>query len=140
MRATRRNMPPFFQPKIHKTIKNRQYNFSISAVTLIMSYLSDRRQCVWIGDQATEILSFSSGVVQGPLLFSLFINDITNAIESSHYHMYADDVQLYISCHSSEYAACVRRLNLDLDRIQKWPQRNSLSINASKSQAMVVNP
>jgi hypothetical protein len=60
------------------------------------------------------------GSVLGPLLFSLFINVITNSIESSHYHMNADDVQLYISCHPSEYAACVRRLNLDLDWKQVW--------------------
>jgi hypothetical protein len=81
------------------------------------------------------------GSVLGPLLFSMFINEFTNAIESSHYHhMYADDVQLYISCHPFEYAACVRKLNLDSDRIQGWSRKNGLYISASKSQAMVVNP
>jgi hypothetical protein len=106
---------------------SRHNNFSTSAVTLIMSYLNGRREFVWIGDQASKILPLTSDVIQGsvlgPLLFSMFINDITNAIESSHYpHMYADDVQLYISCHPFEFAACVRSLNLDSYRIQGWSQ------------------
>jgi hypothetical protein len=69
---------------------SRQYNFYTSAVTPIMSYLSGGRQCVYIGDQASEISTVTSGVLQvsvlGPLLLSLLINDITNVIESSHYH------------------------------------------------------
>jgi hypothetical protein len=32
------------------------------------------------------------------------------------------------------------RLNLDLDYMLQWPLRNVFSTNATKSQAMVVNP
>jgi hypothetical protein len=121
-----------------------QYKFSTSAVELIRSYLCGRMQWVWIGSQASAILPVASGVVQGsvlgPLLFSLFINDITSTIVSCRYHLYADDVQLYISCRPSDYVNCISRLNLDLDQILQWSLRNGLSINATKSQAMVVNP
>jgi hypothetical protein len=50
-----------------------------------------------------------------------------------------DDVQLYISCHPSDYVDCISRLNFDLDHILQWSLRNGFSINAFKSQAMVVN-
>jgi hypothetical protein len=77
-------------------------------------------QWVWIESQASEILPVASGVVQvssvlDPLLFSLFINDITSVIVSCRYHLYADDVQLYINCRPSDYVDCISRLNLDLD-------------------------
>jgi hypothetical protein len=108
-----------------------QYKFSTCAVELIRSFLCGRMQWVWIGNQASEILPVTSGVVQGsvlgPLLFSLFINDITSVIVSYRYHLYADEVQLYISCRPSDYVDCISRLNLDLDHILQWSSRNSLS-------------
>jgi hypothetical protein len=77
-----------------------QYQFSTSAANLIRSYVSDRTQCVWINRHSSEMLSLITGVVQGsvlgPLLFSLFIDDITLEIKTCCYHLYANDVQLYL--------------------------------------------
>jgi Reverse transcriptase (RNA-dependent DNA polymerase) len=78
--------------------------------------------------------------VLGPLLFSLFINDITMEIKDCQYHLYADDVQLYISCPQSKYTDCISSANLDLNRIHEWSLRNKLLVNPRKSQAMLVNP
>jgi hypothetical protein len=41
---------------------SRQFGFTISAVSLIMSYLSERSQCVQT-DGALSVLSITSGVV-----------------------------------------------------------------------------
>lgn len=54
-------------------------------------------------------LSITSGVPQGsilgPLLFSLFINDLSSVINCS-YHMFADDVQIYVSCKTNDVTNC----------------------------------
>jgi hypothetical protein len=55
------------------------------------------------------------------------------------YHMYADDVQIYISCQPSEIMLCTDNLNADLSRIHQWSLANGISLNTSKSQAMVIN-
>jgi Reverse transcriptase (RNA-dependent DNA polymerase) len=121
-----------------------QFNFTTSAVNLIRSYLSDRVQLVNVNGAASSFLPLSSGVVQGsvlgPLLFSLFINDITSFITNCKYHLYADDVQLYISCKPNDIASCVSLMNEDLHKIHRWSVSNGISINPTKSQAMIINP
>jgi hypothetical protein len=72
-----------------------------------------------------------------------FLNDIVNQISFCSYHLYlyADDVQLYISCHpTDDFPDCIAHLNEDLSRIQLCTVANQLSINSSKSQATLVNP
>jgi hypothetical protein len=80
------------------------------------------------------------GSVFGPLLFTLFINDIVNQISFCSYHLLPNDVQLYMSCRPADFPNCIARLNKDLSRIHLWTIANQISINSSKSQALVVNP
>jgi Reverse transcriptase (RNA-dependent DNA polymerase) len=121
-----------------------QFGFATSAVRLIMSYLSDRSQCVWADGSASNVLSVTSGVVQGsvlgPLLFSMFINDIVAQITSCRVHLYADDVQLYISCEPHRIEHCIHQMNMDLESIHCWSVQNCLAINPEKSQALLINP
>lgn len=56
------------------------FSFSPNALKWIDSYLSDRSQIVWVDNHQSTALSSSTGVSQGstlgPLLFSLYANDI----------------------------------------------------------------
>jgi hypothetical protein len=97
-------------------------------------YLSDRKICVVINGQTSNWLPTDAGVPQGsilgPLLFLIFINDITADIESD-IHLFADDTSLMdiIDNHLLSYS----KLNRDLKRLSNWSNRWLVTFNASKT-------
>jgi hypothetical protein len=94
----------------HQLLCANQYGFTITDVAFIRSYLSQRMQCVWVNEISSECAPVGPGVVQGsvlgPLLFFFFINDIVNQISFCSYHLYANDVQLYISSRPVDFSKC----------------------------------
>ena len=53
-------------------------------------------------------------------------------------HMYADDVQLYISCTVDDAPNCIRLINRDLHKIYLWASANGLSLNPKKSAVLII--
>lgn len=115
--------------------------FSTTANKLIFSYITDRTQYVFLNGQSSSTLSLVSGVPQGsilgPLLFSIFINDLPSVLNCS-LHMFADDVQLYLSCKPGDVTSCVANLNHELDKVSSWVSVNKLCLNIRKTQAIVI--
>ena len=71
----------------------------------------------------------------GPLLFILFINDISQAVKHSTVSLYADDTCLYYAAdNSTDLSTC---MNEDLNRISKWLSCNELLLNTDKCEFMV---
>jgi Reverse transcriptase (RNA-dependent DNA polymerase) len=122
-------------------LKN-QFYFSESAIMFIKSYLTGRSQCVFANGAFSGFLPVTQGVPQGsilgPLLFSLFINDISSSILFSRYHIYADDVQIYLSGSQANIGSVVNQINIDLNSISDWSVRNGLCLNSQKTQAMAI--
>ena len=71
------------------------YGLSEEALMYILSYLSNRKQCVRINDTYSEFEYIITGVPQGsilgPLLFNLSINDLFFFILIASVHNFADD-------------------------------------------------
>lgn len=119
-------------------------NFSTSSTRLISTYLENRYQSVSVKNKLSKPLPVPNGVPQGsilgPLLFTMYINDIGDHLHYSNLHIYADDVQIYMSCSLEHFEAATHKLNEDLLRIQNWASANSLCINPLKSKCLVVKP
>ena len=78
------------------------------------------------------------GSVLGPLLFTVYINDLPNIVKHRHVIMYADDVILFHSGKSKN--AVEEALQRDLDNIAQWSTLNGLTISIQKTKAMMFCP
>uniref|UniRef100_A0A1B6KKS7 Reverse transcriptase domain-containing protein n=1 Tax=Graphocephala atropunctata TaxID=36148 RepID=A0A1B6KKS7_9HEMI len=123
-------------------IKLKRVGFSHGCVDWVKSYLTARQQCVRTGDQNSSWRAVTRGVPQGsvlgPLLFSLYIDDVTTVISHSHFHLYADDLQIYQRFFPNDMTECVSSMISDIDAIAKWAYRHGLKLNETKTQTMVV--
>ena len=92
------------------------------------SYLTNGQQCVNINGSTSDLLPIKYGVPQGsilgPILFSLYINEIANIVDCG-IVLYAD--------HTVKYHHDHQILQSNLNRIYKWCNDNLLTINVSKS-------
>ena len=103
----------------------------------------DRKQNVVLPDGSTSTpLSTSSdapqGSVLGPLLFSLFINDLPSALQFCKCHLYADDFVIYCSGSFKDINSIIEKINLNLTNVLRWASDNGLAVNASKTQAIWI--
>ena len=78
------------------------YGITSTELKRFSSYLRGRKQVVKFHQETSEFCDITCGAPQGsvlgPILFLLFINDISNfAVEGCVLNMYADDVIIYIS-------------------------------------------
>jgi len=106
------------------------------------SYLTGRQQCVRVGERVSPYLDVLSGVPQGsilgPLLFSIFINDLPDCINNCDSNLFADDVQVDKQYSSTQASTALTELNSDLKNISNWSRSNGLSLNIDKCQHIVI--
>lgn len=123
-------------------VKLQNLGFSESSLCWIRSYLTGRQQCVRVDDRTSTFKSVSSGVPQGsilgPLLFSLYINDISSVLSFTKHHMYADDLQIYAHSCVSTLNETITRINLDIENLVKWTKNHGLKLNEDKTQPIII--
>ena len=77
------------------------------------------------------------GSILGPLLFSLYINDLPNVCPELNVQMYADDAVIFVhGKHTEIITSC---LSNALDKVQHWLNNICLQLNAKKTVCMMFS-
>ena len=124
----------------HNIMSQKLFNCGIRGIAhdLLTSYLTNRRQYTTVLGQESEqeriIYGVPQGSVLGPLLFLLYINDITkchidNTIKFK-IILYADDTNIFVIGDNRKEA--MEKANKMLDAICKYMSSNLLHINLDK--------
>lgn len=86
-----------------------------------------------LGEYLSHSINVSSSVVQGshlgPILFSLFINDINEIFFDIDFAIYADDIKIWKEINSTEDAFVLQE---NISALAKYLEINQLSLNAKK--------
>ena len=77
------------------------------------------------------------GSILGPLLFILYINDLTNVSENLFAILFADGTTVLIE--GTPINTMITSLSCELARLTEWLSANKLPINVSKSHYMVFH-
>ena len=120
--------------------KLEYYGFRGIVLDWFKSYLKNRKQFVRYQACDSEYKNIKCGVPQGsilgPLLFILYVNDITSATSLFEVILFADDTTLLYS--HPDTATKINLINKELSEICNWFKANKLSVNASKTNYMML--
>ena len=107
-----------------------------------ISYLNGRKQYVSYNGIKSNKETISYGVPQGsilgPLLFLIYINDLTAVSKEYRPISFADDTNIfYVYKNKQTQQTYIRK---EMEKIQTWMNCNELSLNLNKSQYMIYCP
>ncbi len=106
------------------------------------SYLHNRTQSVKIGQHVSKKFNVSYGVPQGsvlgPILFSIFVNDLSQHIPDCLIIQYADDTQLIHTGNINSINDLVHRGETSLRQAKSYFNANGLLLNTTKTQCMFI--
>ena len=124
-------------------LQKLQTQFGIDGLLLnfVKEYLKNRKQNVVIGNSNSSMVLVKSGVPQGsilgPLLFVLFINDITDCISTgTNIRMYADDTKIWREIHVNEDHLILQN---DINALLDWAVRNCMNFSLAKCKVLTIS-
>lgn len=127
----------------HEILLRKLDKYGIRGVALkwVKDYLFERKQFVNFNGVNSDCNIVKCGVPQGsilgPLLFLLYINDISNVSKILFPIIFADDTNMFIKGKSLN--ELVPKMNNELTKIVHWLKCNRLSLNINKTHYMIFH-
>ncbi len=78
------------------------------------------------------------GSILGPLLFTIYINDMHNAFNKCLVHHFADDTNLLFTHKNPKIIQ--KTIDKELKELVEWLRANRLSLNADKTEFIIFRP
>ena len=126
----------------HNILLSKLKHYGIKGIALnwFKSYLTGRKQQTRVGSRLSNLTELNSGVPQGsilgPILFTIFINDLPNACIQSIPYLFADDGALYFdNIDRNNYS----NIRLEMKSILTWLQANKLALNFDKTNLIIFD-
>lgn len=106
--------------------KLAKYHTSQTAMNCFRSYLSERKQVCSVSFVLSSPASLYRGVPQGstlgPLLFSVYMNDLPLLLSETEVDIYADDTTIWLS--GADRNEIQQTLNVSLSKANSWLKLN----------------
>jgi hypothetical protein len=128
----------------HSILLKKLSNIWVSgeALSWFESYISDRKQFVRIGSSVSEVLPITNGVPQGailsPLLFCIYINDLSRVPQSSELESFVDNSKIFMSFPIEDIASAKTKIEEGLKLVATWFFENKLLINPEKTKPLLI--
>lgn len=110
------------------------------AKEIFRHYLTNRTQYVNVGDTKSNYRTVTSGVPQGsilgPLLFNIYVNDLTKCSLLGRVTLYADDAVILYAGTARE---TLKDMKNDIHQITEWTTKNKLLLNEIKCAYMNIS-
>lgn len=118
------------------------YGFRGAVLEWFRSYLSDREQSVTVDGMSSGALRMRSGVPQGsvlgPILFLIYVNDLSLLKITGHFTLFADDTTILWTS-KDDIPAFLLNIQADFHRIKEWCDANQFCLNMSKTHLVGFN-